>query len=302
MDMKQAEVGLLLALDAVLEEGSVTAAARRMNISQPAFSAQLARLRRLFNDPLLVPSGRRLVPTTRARELQAPLRHLLGELDMLVRQEIGFDPVKSTNTFRLSATDYVHRVFSSRFARQLSSAAPKTRLALISFDGASVWSDLEAGRIDAAVVTTFFEIGEAKARPLFSERFVFVQRHGHPRGKQAPSLEEFCSLEHILVSPEGGGFVGVTDELLAKLKHRRQVVMSVPSFLLAPTMIAASNKVAVLPERIALAYAREIDAYDLPFELQGFNVQLVWHPSRQNDPAHLFFREQVKKFFNRETT
>ncbi|MEM1316511.1 MAG: LysR family transcriptional regulator, partial [Pseudomonadota bacterium] len=112
MDMDRSDLGLLVALDALLQAEGVTAAAQTLGISQPAMSAQLARLRRLFNDPLLTPSGRRLLPTARAMEIKAPLRALLADLDLLVRESAAFDPASSTRAFRVVGTDYVHAVLT----------------------------------------------------------------------------------------------------------------------------------------------------------------------------------------------
>lgn len=292
MDLKQADLGLLLALDALLSEESVTGAAQRLGVSQPAMSAQLARLRALFNDPLLTPSGRKLVPTTRAAALQAPLQKLLSDLDVLVRENVGFDPETARDVFRLGSSDYSHAILAPDLARRLAERAPGVRLALLLSDYERIWADLEAGRLDAAVIAPKVALPEAKRRFLFRESFVFAQRKGHPRGDGPLDLDSFCALEHVLVSLSGG-FVGVIDTVLSELGRERKVALSLPTFLLAPSIIAASDLVGVLPGRISTCCAEELDYFPLPFDLTGFDLQLVWHPRRQNDPAHIWFRDQV---------
>ncbi|MEO0360948.1 MAG: LysR family transcriptional regulator, partial [Pseudomonadota bacterium] len=131
MDLSQSDLGLLLALDALFEEEAVTPAAKRLGISQPAMSAQLARLRRLFDDPLLIPSGRRMVLTERARAIREPLRRHLSDLDALVREAARFDPATTDATFRVMGTDYVHAAMGPALSRRLAARAPGARLALL---------------------------------------------------------------------------------------------------------------------------------------------------------------------------
>ena len=294
MDLKQSEIGLLIALDALLEAQSVTAAARVLGISQPAMSAQLSRLRALFNDPLLAASGRKLVPTTRALEIQQPLRALLTDLELLVRESTQFDPATSDRTFHLIGTDYVHAVLSAPLLQAVSETAPNARLALLPFDPPGVWSQLEQDRADLALVTAM-NLPEARRRPGLTERFKVAQRKGHPRGEAPFTLDAFCAVDHVLISPEGGGFYGATDKILADMGRTRRVVCSVPSFLLAPGLVARSDMVALIPSRLTDAHGDQIDTFDPPFASPEFSVDLLWHPRRQNDPAHVWFRALVAK-------
>ncbi len=294
MDLRQSDIGLLIALDALLEEESVTSAAQRLGISQPAMSAQLARLRMLFNDPLLAASGRKLVPTVRAMELKHPLRALLADLDLLVRESSQFDPRTTDRTFRIIGTDYVHAVICAKLREALAWEAPHARLALLPFDPPSVWPRLEQDRADLAMVTGIAP-SEARRRPGLVEQFTVIQRKGHPRGNAPFTLESFCSVGHVLISPEGGGFVGLADKILAETKHSRRIACSVPSFLLAPSLVAASDLVALIPIRLAAHYTDLVDQFDPPFASPEFSVDVLWHPRRQNDPAHVWLRSVVAR-------
>jgi len=292
MDIKQSDLGLLVSLNALLETQSVTEAARALNLSQPAMSAQLARLRALFGDPLLVASGRRLVPTSRAEALKAPLRQRLGDLDALIKEGRAFDAATTTATFRLIGTDYVHGVVAPTLAKIMAEAAPAARLALLPFDPPAVWNDVEADRADAALITGM-TIPDAKRRAGLDEDFLVIQRKGHPRGTGPLSLEAFSAAEHVLVSPEGGGFTGAIDRRLAAMGRKRRVVCSVPGFYLAPALIASSDYLCVLPRRIAMQHAASLDWADLPFPSPSFRIDLIWHARRQHDPAHIWFRNRV---------
>ncbi len=296
MDLRQADIGLLIALDALLEHEAVTPAARQLGLSQPAMSAQLARLRRLFNDPLLAPSGRRLIPTTRALALKAPIRELLSDLDALVREGSNFDPVATERTFRLIATDYVHAVAAPRLVADIAVRSPAARLALLPFEPAAVWRTLESDAADAALITGM-NLLEGRTRHALDEDFVAIQRPKHPRGRGPLSLDAFCAVEHLLVSPEGGGFVGAADAALERLGRTRRVACSIPSFLLAPSLVAGSDLLCLLPRRLAALHAARIESYELPFPSPRFAVRLIWHTRRQNDPAHRWFRQTLHKVF-----
>lgn len=290
--MKQSDLGLLLALDALLREEGVTAAAERLGISQPAMSAQLARLRRLFNDPLLTASGRRLVPTTRALALREPLHQLLGDLDALVREGANFEPATSKKAFRLIGTDYVHAVIGPCLVEGLCKSAPETRLALLPFDPPAVWRALEEDQVDAALVTGM-KLPDAKMRAGLEEDFLVIQRKGHPRGTGPLTLDAFSAFPHLLVSPEGGGFTGAADKVLKQIGRERRVAWSLPSFLLAPAFVARCDALCLLPRRLAELHADQLDSFDPPFASPRFTLNLVWHPRRQSDPAHIWFRAQV---------
>lgn len=292
MDIKQGDIGLLVALDALLEHESVSRAADQLGISQPAMSAQLKRLRQLFNDPLLTPSGRRLVATSRALALQQDLRRHLQNLDALVRENETFDPAVTQKTFRMIATDYVHLILAARLEEQISAAAPAARLAFLPFEPRSMWEVLEGDGADLALVTGM-ELPDAISRPAMSETFCMIMRRGHPLEETELTPESFCEQRHILISPEGGGFVGAIDRALAGLGMNRHVAVSLPSFLLAPGLVAASDALCVVPRRLADLYRDSVVCRDLPFDVSGFDVDMLWHPRRQNDPAHTWFRGEI---------
>ncbi len=294
MDIKQSEIGLLIALNALLEEESVTSAAHMLGISQPAMSAQLARLRALFNDPLLTPSGRKLVPTARALEIKLPLRSLLADLDLLVRESVQFDPATTDRTFRILGTDYIHAILAGSLLKASSELAPKARIALLPFDPGTVWQQLEHDDADLALVTGM-TLPEARRRPGLDEDFTVIQRKGHPRGGDRFTLDAFCALDHILISPEGGGFHGAADKILAQTGRSRRIASSLPSFLLAPALVSESDLIALIPTRLAALHAGQIDCFDPPFPSPRFSVDILWHPRRHNDPSHRWLRSQVAR-------
>lgn len=292
MDIKQGDLGLLMALDALLEEASVSRAASRLGISQPAMSAQLKRLRHLFNDPLLTPSGRHLVATSRALSLHADLRRHLQELDALVRENSDFDAATTQKTFRLVGTDYVQAVVAAALEDRIRQAAPGAKLAFLPFEPTTLWQSLEDDKVDLALATGM-ALPEARTRTALSERFQVIMRRDHPLLAQELTLDAFCAARHILISPEGGGFVGIADKVLKKQSLRRSVSVSIPSFLLAPAFVANSEALCLVPARLATLFKDTVAACEPPLDLPGFLVDMLWHPRRHNDPAHRWFRQQV---------
>lgn len=178
-------------------------------------------------------------------------------------------------------------------AGHMASSAPGARLAFLPFVPRTVWQTLVDDEADLALVTGM-KLPEAKFLPGMQERFCVIQRKGHPLGKGPLTLDAFCSAEHVLVSPEGGGFVGAVDEVLAELGYRRRIAISLPSFLLAPALVARTDYICMLPERLAALHEGAIERVDPPFPSPTFQMDLFWHPRRQHDPSHAWFRDRVR--------
>ena len=130
----------------------------------------------------------------------------------------------------------------------------------------------------------------AKARKLFDERFLMVQRRNHPRGRGPLDLDVYCALRHVLVSTGGGSFHGLMDEYLQRLGRRRDVVASVEQFLLVPALLESSDHVCTVPSRVAARFTTSLDSFELPFEVTGFALYAAWHPSRHADAGMIWLR------------
>jgi DNA-binding transcriptional LysR family regulator len=232
-----------------------------------------------------------MLPTARAEALRVPLHDALERLQGLMREQLPFDAATASGSFRLAGSDYALRVLP--LAAAIAGPAPGMRLALLAFDAQRAWAQLEADEVDLVLASERLTPKGAQARRLFEEQLVFVQRRGHPRGAAAPTLAEFCGLDHILVSPEGGGFRGAADAALARLGRARRVAVSLPSFLLVPPLVQATDLVALVPRRLAALFGETLQAFAPPLELPGFAVLASWHQRRQRDPAHAWLRERV---------
>lgn len=251
LNLHRLDLNLLRTLDVLLSENNVTRAAQRLNLSQPSVSIQLARLREIFADPLLMPGPRGMQPTARADELRQPLRAALAALEQAVAPVAPFDPATAAETWRVAATDYMASAILLPMLGRLRLASPGSRLAVFELQPARLEQQAASDTVDLFFHTREGAPPGLHQRLLFRERYVLAGRAEHPALRPGLSLETFCQLEHVIVSPDGGGFSAATDTALANLGLARRVVLSVPHFLFMLETLRNSDLVAVLPERLA---------------------------------------------------
>ena len=291
MDIRNIDLNLLVALDALLAERSVSRAAVRLHLSQPAASALLARLRELFGDPLLLRSARGMLPTPRALELLGPVRRVLDEIDAIVQPKAAFDAASAKQTFTLSASDYVEYTLLPTLVDYLEHKAPGVRLEVRPLDLQLVAKQMENGDVDLCITGLQNAPAGLHVRPLYTERIVSVVRRNHPGVGARLTLDIFCSLEHIQVSVRGSWFSNRIDEALTAVGRKRRARLAVPHFLLIPEIVARSDMISALPERLARGYAKRLRIFEPPLDLQGFTVGEIWHERNQRDPAQQWLRD-----------
>lgn len=290
--LRRLDLNLLLTLDVLLEERNVTRAAARLHLSQPAVSVQLGRLRDLLGDPLLLPGPRGMRPTARADALRAPLRQALEALQQALVPADPFDPAGATHTWQVAASDYGASTVVLPALAGLRAAAPGTRLAVLGVPPADIARQAEQGAIDLAFHIAAEAPEGMRRRVLFSEHYLLAGRADHPRLRTPPTLAQFSALEHVIMSPQGGGFQGGTDSALARLDLTRQVVLSVQNFLLLTSVLAHTDLVALLPSRL-LADAPALRAVEPPLEVPGFEMLMLWPERVHRDPAHVWLRDRL---------
>lgn len=293
-NLRRLDLNLLVTLDVLLTELNVTRAAQRLNFSQPSVSVHLAKLREILGDPLLLPGPRGMRPTARALALRQPLRQALEALEQAVAPASPFDPQQANNTWRVAATDYGESTIVLPALNALRTSAPGTRLAVLELVPPRIGKQAEQGDIDLAFHTTDGAPPGLRRRALFTERYVLVGRAGHPRLKRRPTLAQFCALDHVIVSPDGGGFSGVTDDVLKAAGVARRVVLSVPHFLFVMTAVASSDLVAMLPERLVRG-ASALQVVEPPVEVPGYEMSMLWHERVHRDPAHQWLRDVIAR-------
>ena len=288
------DLGLLLALDALLEARNVTHAAQRLGISQPALSARLARLRELLGDPLFVPAltGRGVVPTPRAADLQGELARLLAQLRRMLESPAAFDPARTRRTFVIALHENPAATLLPGLVPRVIAAAPGARMAFVG-PGLDIQDRLENGSVDLLVAGPDRAAGTLIRRTLFKDEFVTAQRRGHPRGAGPLALDEFCTLDHLLISADGGSFQGLVDVALAALGRTRHVAVSVQSYAPVPAVLATSDCVCTMPRRFFARHAAQLDLFPPPVPLEHIRILALWHARSQVDQGHAWLRNEV---------
>ena len=293
MDTKNLDLGLLVTLEALLAEGNVTRAARRLNMSQPALSARLARLRDELGDPLLIPARRGMVLTQRAVELRQPLHEALEGVRRVVAEGMPSDPATMEATLVIAASDYVQFALLSRFSVALRTEAPKVRIAWRTFDMMALTTQLERGEVDLVLAMPESAPAAMRQRQLYEEEYVVIARQEHPAVRGALDLDLFCALDHVVVSPRGGGFAGPTDAALEAIGRRRTVALSTSGFLIVPEIVSRSDMIAVIPRRIADGWSDRLQVLEPPLHIPGFVIASIWHDRTTNHPAQSWLRDRL---------
>ncbi|MBA2674293.1 LysR family transcriptional regulator [Ramlibacter sp.] len=293
MDTSRLDLNLLATLEALLMEQNVTRAAARLHLSQPAVSAQLSRLRDVFDDPLLIPAQRGMTPTAKALDLLAPLRQALDQVRATVATHRNFDPATAKLTVSIACTDYLQAALAMPLVLHLRGKAPGVRVALRNLDLPQLAAQMARGDVDLALMTPQDAPPGLRARHLFDERYVLIGRRGHPRLKRGITVEAFARLEHVVVSLRGGDFATPVDTALAALGHRRNVVLSAASFLLVPQIVAQSDFVALVPRRLVQGRADTLKLVEPPFPVEGFAVGMVWHERSHGHAGQRWVRETL---------
>lgn len=296
VNLSRVDLNLLVHLDALLAERSVTRAAARVGLGQSAMSHNLARLRDLFSDELLTRGPEGLRPTPRALALVEPVRIALAQIQVLVSRDEAFDPRTAERTFSVGLPDSMEILIVPSLLAYLREVAPGIHLRLHNIDSSKLLDDLDADRLDLAVGYGVFAQGQAhhKRRLLFTETYLCMFNAERTGITASISLDDYLRLPHVLTSLRPGER-GVVDDALEKLGLRRTVVLTTPRFLAVPSLVARAPVVVTMHARLARFFAAELGlSLSLPpVELQDMAVSLLWHASYDHDPAHAWLRQMI---------
>lgn len=292
VDLRRIDLNLLVALEALLEEKNVTRAAQRLNMSQPAASRALGRLRALFSDALLVDGPGGYILSARAEEMRPQLATLLAGVGDMLKAN-AFDPATATGRIRLLMPDLQAAVLAPHLLARLTREAPLLDLH-IAAPGTNGFEALEQGGADAMVALIDDAPAGIQRRRLYDEELVTLMRAQHPALGRKLTLERFLALEHIVVSVTGVGPAPV-DAALARMGQTRRVKLRVPNFFAAAEIAARSDLVMTLPSSLARAAATmgRFVALPPPLDLELFTMSLVWHARQQDAPRHIWLRRTI---------
>lgn len=294
--MQQPDMNLLFALDTLLQEQSVTRAAERLGLSVPAMSRTLLRLRKMMGDPLLIRAGMRLVPTSRALELQPEVSALVERTRALV-QARGTVPLSEVErTFTVCCDDST-ALLTVGLYKLMSRHAPNVKLRVLEASARDA-DDLREGTVHLVISGTMATSPELKQQILFRSTLVGAARTGHPIWKGGMTLRHFTSYKHVNASRKGLDFTPI-DRELEKLKLRREVALVVPNFHAALVLASQSDLIATVPHILApSAEAMSLRTFKIPVALPPITISQAWHPRFDSDNAHRYLRECVRDVCN----
>ncbi|MBL8909169.1 MAG: LysR family transcriptional regulator [Archangium sp.] len=292
--LRHVDLNLLVALAELLQSRSVTAAASRLGITQPAMSRTLGRLRSTFGDPLFVRSSTGLKATPRAETLSLAVYDVVERANALVTGGPLFDPLTTERTFVVATSDYAEALLLSRVLEALEKQAPRLKLRIVRALDADAL--LEQGDVDLTWEPKKRSVRTLVWSRLFDDGFAFVVRKGHPVLKRgAFTLDRFLSLRHVALAPRGLNDSNPLDLALARAGRRRDVVATVPSFLAVPELLRDTELGATLPTRIIerVAARHGLVELPLPFTMPRFDLSQAWHERMRKDPGHAWLRALV---------
>lgn len=304
MNIAKVDLNLLVYLDVLLREGSVTKAANQLSITQPAMSNGLRRLRDLFKDPLLVRTSEGMTPTKRAIELQPIIRDVLSKLETTIQPQTDFNPLESERTFRIMASDYAESTLLMEVIRRVNKLAPNITFDLITPSDVT-FHDVEQGRVDMAI-NRFEEL------PLsFHQKVVWYDTFSCMVNSQNPivksfDLERYLACKHIWVSKTGFGVgvgidpnevqkLGWVDAELTKIGKKRDIRVFTRHYHVALQLAKAQNLIATLPSRAANLYKDdpEVEILDPPFDIPPIALKMAWSALLQHDLGHIWLRRLI---------
>lgn len=298
MNVNDVDLNLLRVFDAVLRDKSVTAAAARLGLTQPAVSNALARLRRLLDDALFVRTPAGMHPTPFAQGLADPVRQALGLVETALARQSGFDPATSGRTFRFHMSDIGEMVFLPALVERLRRVAPAVRVEATALALDEITDALAAGTLDLAVGSL-----PGLARPvcthvLFRDVYVCMMRADHPAIGRSLSQRQFAEVSHALVSSLGGGH-RVVEDTLARHGLTGKIALRVPHFTVVPMVLSRTDLVLTIPGRVAKIYEQDgpFKSLKLPLPIPPADVGIHWHERFERDPGNRWLRELMVELF-----
>jgi DNA-binding transcriptional LysR family regulator len=290
----------LQVLDVLLREHSLTRAARLLNVTQPALSKTLARLRRYFGDPLFVRVSLRMEPTPKALALQPAIRAILDQMRSLRSEHVPFDPQSTSRTFNFCVVDAGLIKLLPPLVQLLLEEAPRVRLRAMQLDAQHLDSWLESGTVDFAMGSFPALIKGVRRQRLWTERYVSVARRGHPRVGETPSLPAFAAEKHVLVSTLGTGHAHQQAERAVEAAvPAENIICRVPLFTAAAVIAQHSDAIATLPASVANTLAGDLGLAVLepPIKLPRIEIYQYWHERFHRDPGNQWIRGVFARLF-----
>lgn len=298
MNIEDIDLNLLPVFEAVLAERSISRAAERLNLSQPAVSNAVARLRKAAGDRLFVRVGNAMVPTPYAEELAGPLRQGLAGIRAALGAGHDFDPATSERRFSIYLTDLGEAFFLPRLLGRLNRIAPHIHLRTLPMPTGAAEEALQSGEVDLAI-GNLPELGAGfYVQRLFRDRYVCLVRRGHPTIGERISARQFAAASHAIVTPGGWGH-GIIEQTLIERGLEHRVALRLQNFLVLASIVATTDLVAIVPHSVGSQLSRDLDVrlLPLPIPIPAFDVRQCWQERFHDDKGSRWLRQQFVELF-----
>lgn len=298
-DLSSLDLNLLVVFDAILKDRNITFAAQRVGLSQPAVSSALARLRRTFNDPLFVRTGRGMQPTPYAELLAPPIQRACELLASSLTIGAEFEPRTSTRVFAFYMSDIGQGIFLPRLLPALEERAPRVKVKVLRIPERGSAEAMAAGDVDLAVgLFPDFRSGFFQQR-LYSDEFVCLVSADHPHAHEPISVKQFAEMRHAVVASAGTGHEAAIERAFAAQRQPRRVALTIPHFMAVPIIIARTDYIVTVPRRLAAVFATfpGIQVVSPPVRIEPFEIRQHWHERYHRDPANRWIRALIAELF-----
>lgn len=292
-DIRSLDVAMLRTFDALMRERSVSRAAARLFLSQPAVSASLKRLRETFDDALFTRTAHGVLPTPRALALAPHVEQALIHVQRLLNIEREFDPSASDRILRLAGSDHSSRMLLPPLCRLLADRGSRIRLFWEAADYRALAERLNKGDVDLGLLPSRSVPSDVEFEMLYEDVYVVVARHGNPLFARGMSLDAFCLAPHAVLAQSRSGLDDAIDQALARNGRSRYAQVALTSFGEIAELLAATDHTAVFPRRVALRYAATLAEHPLPFELPSYRLYACWNLRSNEDPAVQWLRREI---------
>lgn len=287
------DLNLLHVFDTIYREGSLTRAAKALHLTQPAVSHSLSRLREHFDDPLFTRQGNQMVPTPLAHRFLESMKPALTQIQGAVNQFHAFDPANQRKAYSLGLRDVLESTFLPPLMQRLA-AYPELEIVSKRIPRREMETQLAAGKLDFAV-DVLLPVGRQTSHELLKrDRLVVLAREGHPLTSKALDMEGYLSASHVLVSSRAEG-PGIEDFELSRLGVQRNIRLRCQHYYAACRVVEATDLLLTMPETYAriISERASITIMHPPADLPSLDVHLYWHKAYDQEPALIWFREQL---------
>jgi DNA-binding transcriptional LysR family regulator len=294
MHISRVDLNLFTVFDAIYTEGSVTRASHKLNLTQPAISHALGRLRQIFNDPLFVRQGHAMVSTPLARNIIEPIRRSLRGLEVTLNGLDSFDPDTTSKRFNIALRDVLEATVLPPLMQRVRQRAPLVDIAASQVERRELEGELAAGTLDGAIDVLLPLPSEIMHTRIYQDSTVVVARKGHPAIDGGLDIDTYLKQDHILASSRRRG-PGLEDFELSRFGLERRIRLRCQHYFAACRVVSQTDMILTMPGRYASIANKQFGNQILPFPLDvpAFDVFLYWHANVDNDPANRWFREQV---------